>query len=169
LLFQKVKRLQIGTHDNARHVVLRDKLRAYGWDIKEDELGGITSKCDSFISRDEYERAFRENCTIDSPFGPVYVRDGVIGARNPQLMNPSETSPRNSNVHPSGRPSSTRIAIRSIPNEEIGWKTMHVYVGDASTKSAQSSWRSFSQSKQDSVVRVMAPSGGYFIDLVNTM
>ena len=165
LLFQKVKRLQIGTHDNARHVILRDKLRAHGWDITEDELGGITSKCDSFISRDEYERAFRENCTTDSPFGPVYVRDGVIGARNPQLMNPSETSPRNSNVHLSGCPSSTRIAIRSIPNEEIGWKTMHVYVGDASAKSAQSSWRSFSQSKQDSVVRVMAPRGGYFIDL----
>ena len=80
-------------------------------------------------------------------------------------MKPSETPPRDSNVHLSKPPSSTQIAIRSMPNEEIGWKTMHVYVGDASTKSAQSSWRSFSQSKQDSVVRVMAPRGGYFIDL----
>ena len=27
LLFQEVKRLQIGTHDDARHVILRDKFR----------------------------------------------------------------------------------------------------------------------------------------------
>ena len=49
----------------------------------------------------------------------MYVRDGVIGARNPQLMNPSETSPRGSNVYLPERPSSTQIAIRAVPNEEV--------------------------------------------------
>lgn len=114
LLSQKVRRLQIGTHDNARHVILRDKLQAHGWDITEDELGGITSKCDLFISRDEYERAFQENCTTESPFGPVYVRDGVIGARNPKLMNPGDSLPRHTSVHLPARTSHTQRVFSGL-------------------------------------------------------
>jgi len=49
---------------------------------------------------------------------------------------------------------------------EEGWKTVHVYVGKTSSNDTTSNlWQSFSQSKQDSVVKAMLPRSGYFIDL----
>jgi hypothetical protein len=85
LLQEKVKRLQIGTHDNSKHLALRQRLESAGWICIEDELGRATDACDRLIAEDKYVQAVLENCTIDSDIGPLYVRDGALSMINPKF------------------------------------------------------------------------------------
>ena len=189
LLKTKVRRLQIGTHDNSKHANLRARLENHGWMCVEDDVGRTTDACDSLISEDKYEEAVHVNCTVNSGIGPLYIRDGALSmmnthlervlksqrrdaslvARTPDLRRLPPVASQTTNLITNALPPASIIMGKSIePNSESSeerWKIMHVYVGKTSSVASKNLWQSFSQSKQDSIVKAMVPRSGYFIDL----
>ena len=74
---------QVGTHGPSLHNNVKRALLEGGF-ILERELGANpnTAACD------ETARTGRQTlqaCLVESEFGPIYVRDGLLGFANPRL------------------------------------------------------------------------------------
>lgn len=81
LLEKHVDRVHIGTHSKKIHADLKVLFaeRKWGWAVEEDFDFGITPQCEkSLVNAIQTDKS----CIIQTRFGPVYQRDGLLSLKN---------------------------------------------------------------------------------------
>eukprot|EP00961_Rhodomonas_salina_P254980 3446065-Rhodomonas_salina.2 len=90
ILTEKVHSAHIGTHSHEIHRLVRSALTSAGWEIEFDlAFSPNLTFCDSQLREPDMLQR-EQSCLTDTKYGPVYVRDGIIGAVNTRFQHPND-------------------------------------------------------------------------------
>lgn len=80
LLELKVQRVLVATHRLQYHVNLEQLFTSLGWIKTIDyQRNPDIMGCDATLSQESQEFWVKKQCLTDTEWGPVYVRDGLLG------------------------------------------------------------------------------------------
>ena len=80
VLSEKVKRLHIGTHAAYIHTDLAKYFKSLGWIQTMDfPRNPKYHNCDKSVSEVTDQFSVAASCLYHTTFGPIYVRDGLLG------------------------------------------------------------------------------------------